>query len=324
MVSLLVKIANMSLSSYWKVWKDLAVKHRARRLQAGRTLASLAVRRDRLRINISIHGWWEETLLGRKSNTVQTLVRHHISRQFFSQLICEAKMSKVGRSLMQVGLKEESQRENLKLIAWREWNRFARHHARLRKAASLLMDGRNGRTMKDFWGSWRSSAAAALLLRAGFGVKSKDKGVKTRPDLVRTSSAGRFVPAKPQSSRRRESAPSQGQSSVSPVLLGRTRSASSQVGSTASLSRTPSFHSIVESDDEQAAILPDAVESLRRQSDNHSVSSSNSASSVTSRCTMSRVQGTVAMSEEVRQAAARAGVGSEAFLQTLLKKGGSF
>lgn len=227
------KMAKMSVSSFYKVWKDEAVKNRGRRLQIKRTLVSLMRRLRRLQVNGAWQGWWEQMLLGRKVDKVHALLRNHVFDWCISAWQTNGKMHKIGRSLMSAGKMQEGRNEDLQKVIWREWRQFTGYQGRLRKAMQLLVGDREGKSMNDFFRNWRALSACSLLKKAGFGARSKEKDKKGKhTGLARTAS-----------------------SSNSQSALGRKLSLDSgraHVGRTTSpgISRTASFTSIIESDDD--------------------------------------------------------------------------
>jgi hypothetical protein len=274
--SILLNVVKASFSSYFTAWKGLYVKSRGRLAQIDRTLKSLAGRRMRQRINTSWQGWWGQTLQHRKTKKVARLVAHNLFTRCLLQWVEDIKMTKVSKILMLVGQKEEGQVERTRRRAWQEWVLYARHHAKMRKAMNLITGDREEKTLADFLNNWRATAAASILGKAGFGSKAKDK---LRPGIRRTGSQGLTGSQAPKIGR--TTSPTFGQSSrdvfaerqvvgrTTPPLMGRGVQRTSSLG----FSRTSSFASIQEDNNDDG---PDKEDSFKKVSHMPSTSSHSS------------------------------------------------
>ena len=353
--SLLVTVVKTSISSFYKVWKDLSVKNKGRRLQIDRTLKGLAGRRMRLRMNTSWQGWWEQTLQRRRARKVLGLVTHHLFMRCHLRWVQDVKMMKMAKLFKLVGEKEEGQLDRLKTRSWQAWKLHARHQATLRRAMNLITGSRVGKTLADYLNTWRSAAAASVLSKAGFGAKAKDKSAIRRtgsgagaPGLRRTGSSEALGPGRNGSGGIRRSG------SFSRLDSSASAATRAPVGRTMSpgLSSTASFASIHE-DSNSASPGGDQPESafhglsrtgsaasqasqqaysplgLRRnvnaQTSQDSVSSVASSASAFHRAQSLRRQPSEQSAGshlgEKDQAVAHEAISSEAFLSTLLRKG---
>jgi hypothetical protein len=189
MAHIFAKVAQMSLSSYVRVWSHLAVKNRGRRLQVLHTLTVLSRRKDRSWLSVAFKGWGAHVLEARKVEKVRSVISMHICTRFFGMWCYNFKMHRVAKTLYQAGRMEDGKKEYLLRRSWRAWVLQMRYLQRLRKAIKLLQGGYEGRTIKEFLLNWRAISAANLLKKAGFGAKSKAKPARQGPGIQRTGSA---------------------------------------------------------------------------------------------------------------------------------------
>ena len=257
MAQIFVKVAQMSLSSYIRVWSNLAVKNRGRQLQIIHTVAVLWRRKTRTRESAAFRGWYAQMLQARKVDKVRSVIRKHTYDQFFGTWCYTLKMRKVASMLYKAGQMEEGKKKDLLKASLRDFKSYVRYQSRLRKAMNILRGGYEGRTILEFLLNWRSISAANLLKKAGFGSKAMDK---TRPGSIRRTGS---TDSSHGAIRRTGSSDS---SRPSIQRTGSNRSAKSEskgqsrVGRTGSpgpgISRVGSFASIVESDDDEGDPLP--------------------------------------------------------------------